>query len=255
VKICKTCNKNKEYSCYRKSKRHKDGFLNECKDCLSIKRREYYLENIDRHKENNKKYYELNKEEIYKNVDKERKRENDKRYQEKNKDVLKLKSKNYYEENKERIKEMSRLYYYRNKDKINEPSDKKRKIRRRSYKKRKHQYIWREILRKTISQLKLDKNQTTFDLLGYTYNELKYHIESKFVEDMGWENHGEWHVDHIVPISKFKKGTPAKIVNDLRNLRPLWSNDNIVRQNKIETIGDENMYLLDIFSDYLIDKV
>ncbi len=252
MKVCKTCKKNKEYSSYRKSNRHKDGYLNECKDCLYTKRRKYYLENIDKHKENSKKYYESNKEEIYEKIDKEKKKENDKRYREKNKDNLKVKSKNYYEKNKEKIKEYSRLYYEKNKEKINEPSDKKREIRRRSYKKRKYQYVWREILRKTISQLKLKKNQTTLDLLGYSYDDLKCHIESNFLDGMKWENHGEWHVDHIIPISKFKKGTPPFIVNDLRNLRPLWSSDNMTRQNKIETINVENLYLLDVFSDYLI---
>lgn len=39
MKMCKVCNENKEYIRYRKSNRHKDGHLNECKDCLSAKRR------------------------------------------------------------------------------------------------------------------------------------------------------------------------------------------------------------------------
>jgi hypothetical protein len=252
MKVCKICNENKDYIYYRKSNRHKDGYLNECKDCLSIKRREYYLENIDRHKGNNKKYYQLNKYDIYEKVDKNKKKENSKKYYEKNKYIIKSKSKEYYEKNKELIKENSKEYYYKNKDKINEPSERKREIRKRSYKKRKYQYIWREILRKTVTQLKLNKTQTTFELLGYTYDDLKSNIESKFKDGMTWENHGNWHIDHIIPISKFKEGTPANIVNDLKNLRPLWSKENIIRQNKIETIDDENIYLIDLFYNYLV---
>lgn len=251
MKICKTCGENKEYTHYRTSNRHKDGHLNECKDCISRKRREYYLSNIDKHKENNKRYYDNNKSEICKKIDKSKKKENDKRYYEKNKEIIKEKSKEYYEKNKDVIKEKSKEYYQKNKEKINKPSDRKRELKRIYYKKRKHQYIWREILRKTVTQLKLNKNQTTLDLLGYNYDDLKKNIESKFKRDMTWNNHGDWHIDHIIPISKFKKGTPANIVNDLRNLRPLWANENLYRQNKIETIDDENIYLLEIFSNYL----
>jgi len=39
---------------------------------------------------------------------------------------------------------------------------------------------------------------------------------------MSWDNHGEWHIDHIKPVSKFDKETPMSIVNALSNLQPLW---------------------------------
>jgi len=39
---------------------------------------------------------------------------------------------------------------------------------------------------------------------------------------MSWENHGEWHIDHIKPVSSFDKDTPMNIVNALSNLQPLW---------------------------------
>jgi hypothetical protein len=66
---------------------------------------------------------------------------------------------------------------------------------------------------------------------------------------MTWENHGDWHVDHIIPISIFKKGTPANIVNKLENLRPIWSNENLSKSNKIE---DNHLYLLEYFKDYIL---
>ena len=31
----------------------------------------------------------------------------------------------------------------------------------------------------------------------------KKHIENQFIEGMTWENHGDWHVDHIIPCSCF----------------------------------------------------
>jgi len=252
MKICKTCKIEKNYSKFRKSKRHKDGFNSECKDCLSIKRREYYINNIDRHKETSKKYYEENKKEIYEKIDKERKKKNDSKYREKNKEKLKKQKKDYYEKNKEKIKEKSMKYYSENKEKINQTSDTKREIRRRSYKKRKYQYVWREILRKTIYQLKNEKNQTTLELLGYSYYDSKENLESKFQEGMCWENHGEWHVDHIIPISLFKDGTDPSIVNDLNNLRPLWSKENLSKQDKIDDVKEEYSHLFKKYENYLV---
>ena len=222
MKKCKICEIEKEFTEFRLSKRHKDGYLNECRKCLSIKRREDYLNNYDIRRASNKKYYENNKEEIYLKIDKEKKRINDSKY------------------------------YENNKEMINLPTDRKREIKKKSYKKRKYQYVWREILRKTITQLKLDKIQTTLDILGYDYDILKLNMESKFKEGMSWENHGDWHVDHIIPISLFKEGTHASIVNRLDNLRPLWSKDNLIRQNKIHELEDEYKYLLQDFKDYII---
>ena len=53
---------------------------------------------------------------------------------------------------------------------------------------------------------------------------------------MNWDNHGEWHLDHIVPVSLFKEDTPANIVNSLENLRPMWSDDNL---KKSKNIGED----------------
>ena len=252
MKKCKYCGEEKELMEFRKSKRHRDGHLNECKICISVKRKEYYLSNIYHHKVVNKAYYENNKIEIYKKVNKDKKRENNKKYTNTHKNELKLKRKLYYENNKDRIKEKSRKYYEENKDIINIPSDNKRKIRRDSYRKRKYQYIWREILRRTVYQLKHKKNQTTGELLGYSYDELKINLEAKFLDGMNWENHGEWHVDHIIHISLFKKGTDPSIVNRLDNLRPLWSCDNLSKQSKIDTIEVEYGHLLDELKEFLI---
>lgn len=247
------CEIEKEFTEFRESKRHKDGYLNECKDCISIKRREYYLENIDRHKKITKEYYEKNKIELYEKVDREKKRESDRKYILKNKEKRSIKSKLYYEENKEVIKEKSNRYYYDNKEKINKPSDRKRELRRKYYRERKHQYVWREILRKTITQLKQEKKQTTQELLMYSYDDLKTYIENKFQNGMSWENHGEWHVDHIIPIALFKDDTLPSIVNRMDNLRPLWADENLSKQNSIESIKDEYSELLLEFKKYLLE--
>lgn len=43
------------------------------------------------------------------------------------------------------------------------------------------------------------------DLVGYTRQELKQHLETLFTEGMSWDNYGKfgWHIDHILPLSFF----------------------------------------------------
>jgi len=40
---------------------------------------------------------------------------------------------------------------------------------------------------------------------------------------MNWGNYGEWHIDHIKPVSSFDKTIPINVVNALSNLQPLWA--------------------------------
>jgi len=70
------------------------------------------------------------------------------------------------------------------------------------------------------------KEGHTIDLLGYSALDLKNHIESLFTEGMTWDNHGEWHIDHIKPVISFHKETLPRIVNALSNLQPLWAKEN-----------------------------
>lgn len=74
------------------------------------------------------------------------------------------------------------------------------------------------------------------DLIGYSFTELKDHLERQFRKGMTWDNYGShWHVDHIVPASSFKFTSPAdpefKACWALTNLRPLWKPDNIKKRN------------------------
>ena len=67
-------------------------------------------------------------------------------------------------------------------------------------------------------------------LVGYTAEELARHLERQFVKGMGWNNMGEWHIDHIVPLVTFKftsaNDPEFKAAWALTNLRPLWSKAN-----------------------------
>lgn len=80
------------------------------------------------------------------------------------------------------------------------------------------------------------KTDKTRNLLGYSVDQLRTHLESKFVETMSWENYGkgvgQWSIDHIRPISKFPASATIKEINSLENLQPLWHSENCRKKNK-----------------------
>ena len=50
---------------------------------------------------------------------------------------------------------------------------------------------------------------------------------------MDWNNYGEWHIDHIKPISSFDKTENPKVINSLDKLQPLCALDNLSKGSKI----------------------
>lgn len=84
----------------------------------------------------------------------------------------------------------------------------------------------------------LTKNKKkTRDTLGYSWKEFKEHIERQFVDDMSWETYGSsgWSVDHILPVDWFIKNDvfDIKIVNCLKNLRPLDHKINLLKSKHL----------------------
>lgn len=82
-------------------------------------------------------------------------------------------------------------------------------------------------------------------MVGYTIDDLKRHLESKFLPGMTWENHGKfgWHIDHIRPIASFRfqsESDPEFLECwGLKNLQPLWWRDNLTKKDKV-THGDSD---------------
>lgn len=84
-------------------------------------------------------------------------------------------------------------------------------------------------MRACLRRTRVGKNeQRTFEVLGYTSEQLHAHLEALFTLGMRWSNYGSWQVDHIKPISAFlaEGVTDPKIVNALSNLQPLWQVQN-----------------------------
>ena len=95
-------------------------------------------------------------------------------------------------------------------------------------------------MKNTLKRLGKSKEAKTIDLLGYSAIQLKQHLESLFTEGMSWDNYGEWHIDHIKPVSLFDEDTPIHVVNDLSNLQPLWATTREI--NGIIYEGNLNKY-------------
>lgn len=73
----------------------------------------------------------------------------------------------------------------------------------------------------------------TFQLLGYSIDELRAHLEARFSAGMSWSEFcaGRIHIDHIRPLASFRfdsiESEEFRQAWALDNLQPLWAWDNL----------------------------
>ena len=265
MKKCYKCKEEKELTEFSKNKLKKDGYDGKCKSCFKeyrennkekIKeyRKEYKKYNKEKIKEHNKKYYEKIKEyhkeyfKEYRKNNKEKIKEYKKEYLENNKEKIKYYFKEYRENNKELIKEKRKEYFkeYRKKniEKKKEYNKQYSKNNREKINEHRKQRIKTDPLFKlrcnissliynSIKKQGYTKRSQTYKILGCTYEEFKIHLENQFTDGMTWENQGEWHLDHIYPVSLAKDEEELIKLNHYTNFQPLWAEDNLKKSNKI----------------------
>lgn len=147
-------------------------------------------------------------------------------------------NKKYYQEKKEKERDRLKKYSVENRGLI--------RARERKYYKTNPDHKIRKLMSSLVrSSIKSNKNNNkAFDILGYTVDELKAHLESKFKEGMTWDNYGDWHIDHIRPISSFQNieigNHDFKLCWSLENLQPLWRYEN---QSKGSYWGGQKHFL------------
>ena len=73
----------------------------------------------------------------------------------------------------------------------------------------------------------------TESIVGMDYASFKEYLESNFVDGMSWVHRGEWHIDHIIPLSSANTEEELISLCHYSNLQPLWGEDNIRKSNKI----------------------
>jgi hypothetical protein len=161
----------------------------------------------------------------------------DKKYREKNKEKLSKKHKDWYENNKEKWNEYIKEYREKNRDKIKQLKRNYEKTRKTNDPLYKLISNFRTAIYQVLKENRVDKNQSYFDVLQYTPDQLINHLEKQFTEGITWENYGEWHVDHKLPISSFniQKMGDSEFMKcwSLENLQPMWGEENIRKSNKI----------------------
>lgn len=160
----------------------------------------------------------------------------DKKWREKNKELVKENVKNWYEENKEHRKVYMKEYREKNKNKIRETKRNYEKTRKANDPIYKLINNFRTAIYQVLKENQIQKNGHYFEILKYSPETLIEHLENNFKDGMTWDNYGDWHVDHIKPISLFNI---IEIGDDefmscwsLNNLQPLWSEENIRKSNK-----------------------
>jgi len=159
-------------------------------------------------------------------------------------------SQKYFQNNKETImkKHTPKImeWYYKYKDKINKR--RKERLKDPYFGDLKRQY-WRDryntiplvkikmnvssLIYHALQRQLLKKNHHTKELCGCSWDVLMEHIESQFKEGMSWENHGEWHIDHIRPCVSFNLCDPQELFKCFHytNLQPLWKKDNLMKSS------------------------
>lgn len=223
--------------------------------------REYYQKNKERIKTQARNYRQENKEVIkkksrsqesrcrahnYYKLNRDKLLAKSKKYRQDNADkVKKTKTKRYLDKNKDKIKNKIRVYSQRNKEEIRarncEWNRKHRwQINERTRERMREdiQFRLRALLRKRLSSAlkgKL-KQGSAIKLLGCSIEFLKEHLSSKFKDNMDWDNHGQWHIDHIRPLISFNLEDEKQLeaACHYTNLQPLWAQDNLRKGSKFK---------------------
>ena len=202
MKKCKKCLLDLGYDEFNKRSDSKDGFAHECRECSKQRIKTYYEINKTHLKEYQKEYYENNSIKIIDRV---------KNYRELNIDKIREYDKNRGEKRKEYIKTWTKS---RREDDV--------------------LFKLTGNLRNRIGKFIKNKSNPTKTIIGLEMDEFKKYIESLFTHGMCWDNYGEWHIDHIIPLSSAKNEDEIMKLCHYTNLQPLNGIDNIRKSNKIK---------------------
>lgn len=204
-KYCWRCKTQKSADDFFKNKRSKDGLQTCCKNCSKENNRNWRLGNIEKCR-------------AYVN-----------KCSAKNRDQRRDAAKAKYHQDIDKSREAARSRASRRKPKLAAYA--------RNFRKRPDRAIHHRIGAQIRYALGSGKGgKSAFDLVGYSVEELMCHLERQFVRGMSWENMGEWHIDHIIPINSFRISGPddpaISLAWALTNLRPLWARENISKGDK-----------------------
>lgn len=226
-KECSKCKQIKLISEFGKQKGTKHNIRSACRLCTSAKSREWYGINSEKAKAAQKKRRAENPEKAIM-----LKREWCAAHPKKVKSYTKAwRTKNLF-----KVKESRKEWDLNNPDKVKQSRAKASAKARKTLKGRLTNNIKGYIFLSIQKGSKAGRHWE--DLVGYTIDQLKAHLEKQFKPGMTWDNYGQWHIDHRIPISAFNYETPDDIDFKqcwaLRNLQSLWAIDNLQKLNKLD---------------------
>jgi len=200
-KLCTKCKIVKESNSFTKCSRNKSGLKSHCKECINAYNRE------------NRKEYDRE----YRLNNKEKKSEAVKKCHSNKKEYYLNYAKEYYKKNKKEIQK-TKNKYIKNRLLVDNLFVTSTKIR--------------SCIRGVFKKVGFRKKCKTIDILGCSFDEFKSYIEKQFLEGMSWDNHGDWHLDHKIPISWTETEEQIYELNHYTNFQPLWSFDNLSKGNR-----------------------
>lgn len=80
---------------------------------------------------------------------------------------------------------------------------------------------------------KFTKTKRSEEILGCSMIFFIRYIKGQFKKGMTLDNYGEWHLDHIKPVSLAQTEEEVIELNHYTNFQPLWAFDNKSKSNKI----------------------
>lgn len=194
---------------------------------------------VEEKKARAKEYREKNKERIREHNNKYMKE-----YYAKNKEKIKAYQKAYYQENADKVKERTKNWKEENREHVDAYNKKYTaehmkehsayiKKRRSEDPKFKMVCSVRNLLNNAFNKrMKITKKKQAEEILGCSIEFFIEYLQSQFQEGMTLENHGEWHIDHIIPLSSATTEEEVIKLNHYTNLRPMWAIDNYIKSKK-----------------------
>lgn len=93
----------------------------------------------------------------------------------------------------------------------------------------------RKLINIGLKKQGFSKHSKSAELVGCDYAFLQNYLEAMFQPEMSWDNFGEWHIDHIDPISSAIDLAGFVKRTHYSNLQPMWGKYNILKSNMTPT--------------------
>lgn len=198
------------------------------KDRINAQKKAHYKANQPRLLAKSRLYIKKNfkkkqlMDKLYHAAHKEKRNAYTRQWNKDNKEKAKLSRKRWVEQNKEYLKK----YREENRQSINACY--------RIYRKERYSkdplYKCKMLVRGAVSEgfrgKNFHKRHKTSKILKCSFEYFFDYIKKQFKEGMTWKNHGEWELDHIVPLDLAETEEDVIALNHYSNFQPLWKKEN-----------------------------